>query len=61
MSPPARARPQDFENPRGLCRYMGYTWALKWVYGDPFWALSIYHIPTWTLWGRNARLRREEF
>ena len=36
MLPLARARPQDFENPKGLCRYMGYTWALKWVYGDPF-------------------------
>ena len=38
--------------PKGQCRYMGYTWALKVGIWEPLWALSIYHIPTWTLWGR---------
>ena len=49
------ARKQDakgglYPNPKGPCSYMGYTWAVKVGIWEPLWALSIYHIPTWTLW-----------
>ena len=34
--------------PKGPCRYMVYTWAFGiW---EPLWGLSIYYMPTWTLW-----------
>ena len=29
----------------------------KSVYGDPFWALCLHYIPTWTLWDRCEALK----
>ena len=36
--------------PKAPCSYTVFTWALKVVLWEPLWALSIYYIPTWSLW-----------
>ena len=44
--------------PKGPCSYIVYL-GLKVGIWEPLWALSVYHIPTWTLWVVDPKQNRK--